>query len=114
MYDYEKLPENLQGGMRRYVEQGIKPGHFLTGVLENNLIKAVNYADEDSLKEIVNIVNWVHWEIPMGLWGNEESVETHMHTCTIQDEEYVYSDLTPMKKAVTVVAEEVFGDVHSV
>lgn len=70
MYNYETLPEGLQGGMQRYLEQGIMPGHFLTAVLKNNLFEAVMRADADNLKELPNIVKWIHWEVPSGSHGS--------------------------------------------
>jgi len=74
MVNYEKLPDNLQGGMERYIEDGILPGHFLTAVLENNLFNAVMRADANNLKEIPNIVKWLHWEIPSASHGSKENV----------------------------------------
>ncbi len=75
MDDYEKLPKSLQGGMQRYIEDGILPGHFLTAVLENNLFSAVMRADVNNLKELPNIVRWMHWEIPSAAHGSEVTVK---------------------------------------
>ena len=75
MYNYETLPEGLQGGMQRYLEQGIMPGHFLTAVLKNNLFEAVMRADADNLKELPNIVKWIHWEIPSSSHGSDITVK---------------------------------------
>jgi len=41
MLDYSVLPENLQGGMKLYLERGIKPGSFLTACLANDLVGAL-------------------------------------------------------------------------
>jgi len=62
MCDYSTLPEGLQGGMQRYLEHGILPGHFLTAVLKNNLFDAVMRADANNLKELPSIVRWIHNE----------------------------------------------------
>ena len=70
MYNYNTLPTALQGGMKRYIEDGIAPGHFLTAVLKNNLFDAVMRADADNLKELPNIVKWIHCEIPSGSHGS--------------------------------------------
>ena len=70
MYNYNTLPTALQGGMKRYIEDGIAPGHFLTAVLKNNLFEAVMRADADNLKELPNIVKWMHWEIPSNAHGS--------------------------------------------
>ena len=74
MVSYEKLPVNLQGGMKRYIEDGILPGHFLTAVLENNLMNAVIRADSNNLTEIPNIVKWLHWEMPPASHGSRKNV----------------------------------------
>jgi len=70
MYNYNTLPTALQGGMKRYIEDGIAPGHFLTAVLKNDLFEAVMRADADNLKELPNIVKWMHWEIPSNAHGS--------------------------------------------
>ena len=75
MQDYSKLPEGLQDGMRRYVEDSISPGSFLRAVLENNLFSAVFRADDNNIKHLTEIVRWVYWEIPMLAWGSPEDVD---------------------------------------
>ena len=75
MYNYNTLPTALQGGMKRYIEDGISAGHFLTAVLENDLFSAVMRADADNLKELPNIVKWIYWEIPAEACGSETIVK---------------------------------------
>lgn len=48
--DYAIFPDLMQGAIRRYVENNIKPGDFLTAVLCNDLRTAVIRADETNLK----------------------------------------------------------------
>lgn len=74
MLKYEKLPEGLQSGMRLYVEQGILPGDFLLGVLENNLVRAVSHADSHNAPRLREIVEWVYWELPSPAWGSPDKV----------------------------------------
>lgn len=74
MYDYSELPEGLQGGMQRYIEQGIQAGHFLTAVLSNDLFGAVNRADGNNLPRLQEIVHWIYNEAPNGCWGSSEKV----------------------------------------
>lgn len=40
-----KLPEYMQGAVRRYLFEGVPPGDFLTAVLENDLGEACARAD---------------------------------------------------------------------
>ena len=72
---YEKLPEHLQGGMRRYIENGIGAGHFLTAVLSNDLFGAVSHADPKSLEALSDIVKWLYNEAPSTCWGSKERVQ---------------------------------------
>lgn len=74
MYDYSKLPEGLQDGMKLYIEEGIRAGGFLTACLENDLVGAVNKADPDNLPRLQEIVRWIFWEIPHDCWGSPERV----------------------------------------
>lgn len=74
MYTYTKLPQGLRDGMRRYVDDGRLPGHFLTAVLKNNLREAVMRADPANLNDLPNIVRWIHWELPGEAHGSAEDV----------------------------------------
>ncbi len=68
--DYSKLPETLQGGMQRWVEDGILPGHFLRAVIANDLREAVIQADEFNRLKLVEIVSWFWNECPSEAWGS--------------------------------------------
>ena len=72
---YDKLPEHLQGGMKRYIESGIGAGHFLTAVLSNDLFGAVSYADPKSLEALPDIVRWIYNEVPSASWGSPKKVQ---------------------------------------
>jgi len=74
MYNYAKLPEELQAGMQRYVEEGIPTGHFLGAVLSNDLYGAVSRADSTNIKLIPEIVRWIYNEVPIGCWGSVSRV----------------------------------------
>ncbi len=81
MLNYNRLPEALRGGMRRYVEDGIRPGHFLTAVLENDLVNAFSCADESNTARMKEIVSFLYNELPMrsyGVWGSPEAVSKYM------------------------------------
>ena len=69
-YDKERepaggfLPYHLRGGMRRWIEDGIQPGSFLTAVLEGELFEAVIHADEQASAALAEIVRWCYEELP--------------------------------------------------
>jgi len=85
VYDYSGLPEGLRNGMKRYVEDGIRPGGFLTACLENNLTGAVNRADATNLPRLQDIVRWLYNEAPGSCWGSVDQVHAWM------DSEYMAS-----------------------
>ena len=85
MYDYQLLPERLQGGVQRYIEDGIKPGDFLTAVITNNLKETVYRADDDMIKIIPQIVFWFYNEAPYECWGSEDNMWKWIQT---KDTEY--------------------------
>lgn len=68
MTDYSSLPPHMQGGMRRYIEDRIPPGSFLTAVLSNDLVSAAAKAD--------HINKTLLWEYAYFLW-NEAPPECH-------------------------------------
>ncbi len=43
--DYSPLPEHMQDGMRRYIENGIEGGSFMMAVLCNDLMGAIVVVD---------------------------------------------------------------------
>ena len=73
--NYAGLPEGLQGGMKRYVEDGIQAGHFLTAVLSNDLLGAVSRADSINIKLIPDVVRWIYNEAPINSNGSEVKVQ---------------------------------------
>jgi hypothetical protein len=74
MVNYDRLPENLRGGMRRYIEHGIKPGDFLTAVLEDSLTRAFGQADSRNQARMFEIASWMYNECPP-LWGSAQKVK---------------------------------------
>jgi hypothetical protein len=75
MVHYRLLPVSLQEGMRRYIEFGVRPGSFLNSCLENNLASAISRADDDNLRGISRVVNFLLYEAPAGSWGSEAAVQ---------------------------------------
>ena len=62
--NYERLPLHLQGGVQRYIEQGVPPGDFLTAVITNDLLLATSHADDTSLAALRDIVRFFYNEPP--------------------------------------------------
>ena len=66
-------PETKEG-IDRYVNDHIPTGSFLEAVLCNNLKEAIGRADSENLRDIVEIVQYCHWEIPSVCWGSPKKV----------------------------------------
>lgn len=72
---YDNVPDRTIEGLRKYVEEGIPPGHFMEAVLENNLRKALANADSHNLAAIKEIGLLVWNKCPMACWGTRRDVE---------------------------------------
>ena len=57
-----------------YVSHGAPPGGFVLSVLRNNLISAVCTADEENLRDLVEIVKYAYNELPGNCWGSPSAV----------------------------------------
>jgi hypothetical protein len=61
--------------MRRYLEQGILPGDFLRAVLRNDLVNAMERADDECAAAMRDIAQFLELEVPYLAWGSEEKVQ---------------------------------------
>ena len=69
------IPERMMGGITRYVEQGIPPGHFLSAVISNDLSEAVSRADEENIKNLPAYIGYLYNEVPSSCWGSPEKMK---------------------------------------
>lgn len=74
IHDMQGVPEHLRDGLLRYIEHGISPGHFLTAVLENDLMGAVGRADSESARGLVGLCTYLYNDAPSGCHGSPEKV----------------------------------------
>ena len=72
--DYADVPVHIRMPMARYIINGDNGGDFVTSVFENNLTKAIFYADSECNKSIRDICSWVHNVAPVDCWGSREDV----------------------------------------
>ena len=73
------IDKNIKDSLSRYVEQGIKPGSFLTAVLENDLMEAMGRADAINRYNLYDICTYIYNELPGRMWGNPEKVKNHLN-----------------------------------
>jgi hypothetical protein len=69
------MKETTRAGIMRYVEHGVPPGDFLTAVLSNDLMGAMGRADEENQRDLLEICQFVHMEIPGVCHGSLEKMK---------------------------------------
>ena len=72
MYQFQEfyIPERMMGGIRRYIEHGIKPGDFLCAVIDNDLALACGRADNENQKNIPAYPAYFYNEAPRACYGD--------------------------------------------
>ena len=70
-----ELPPRMFGGVKRYLVNGLAPGHFLTAVLSNDMAEAVNRADDQNVNLLPQYMKFFYNCVPGGCWGTPEKVE---------------------------------------
>ncbi len=68
------VPAHLADGLARFVVLGIKPGHFLSAVLANDLAGAFGRGDETALAALRNIMRYLENDAPAACWGTKAKV----------------------------------------
>lgn len=69
------VPDRMVSGIENWVLYGIKPGGFLTAILENDLRAACEYADEENLKNIPAFISYLYNAAPASCWGSIANVK---------------------------------------
>ena len=67
------------GALKRYIEDGRKPGRFLCALITNNLREAVIRADNTNKHLLREWVNWFQWEVPHNCWGSADAMAAWMN-----------------------------------
>lgn len=76
----QPFPEHVREGLSLFLGAGIKPGSYLTAVLESNLLEAVRRADLHSEAATFAIVRWLVSMAPAVAWGNRTQVNFWIET----------------------------------
>jgi len=77
--NYATAPnQKMVPAIKRYVENRIEPGHFLTALFSNDLMRTFARADETNEPLIRQWVQWVHNEMPGHMAGSREKVEAYL------------------------------------
>ena len=70
------LPDYMLGGVKRYLENGLEPGHFLTAVITNDLNGAFARADETNQRCMFEWVKFFYNCVPGGCHGSPERLNS--------------------------------------
>lgn len=74
--DYSKVPvEYMADGVRRYIEDGVPPGGFLSALFSNDLKLSFGRADDNNIAAMRQWVNFVYWEMPRESQGSPALVK---------------------------------------
>jgi len=65
----------LHRSLERYVKYRIPTGGFLRAVLTNDLMCAIETADEDNLRDIREICMYITNNLPVACYGSEDAVK---------------------------------------
>jgi len=75
MFDNENFCALPQGGaLRRYIEQGYPTNHFLTAVLQNDLMEALARADDENFNALEAYCAWLRTYAPTASHGSPDKV----------------------------------------
>lgn len=67
------IRDDMMGAIRRYIDHGINPGHFLSAVIDNDLKEAVGRADDENLENLPAFVSYFYNEAPSPCWGSPQN-----------------------------------------
>ncbi len=74
-YHYFLVSDDILAAINRYALHHERRGHFLTAVLENDLLEAFGRADPENEKVLHQIVVYCYNEIPSSSWGSKDKVK---------------------------------------
>lgn len=72
--NWSLIPKHCRNGMIRWIMYGTEPGNFLGAVLENDLRRAVERADDINRASLANYVTFLFNYAPLPCWGSPEKV----------------------------------------
>jgi len=78
--EYKDIPQGVYDSMVRYVVNHLLPGSFLKAVIENDLMQAIAYADDDSLRSMRAISKFFWNHTPNDCWGSTERFKAHIES----------------------------------
>ena len=74
------IPARMMPVIRRYIEEGIETGDFLTAVITNNFSEACARADDENLENLPAYAAFFYNEAPERCYGSVEKMQSWMAT----------------------------------
>lgn len=66
------VPDHMLNRMIAYAERGEPVGHFLSAVIDNDLMEACGRADHENAANLPAFVGWFYNECPSSAYGSRE------------------------------------------
>ena len=76
------IPEHMMLAIRRYIDDRVHPGDFLSAVIENDLREAVGRADDDNIRILPAYVAYLYNEAPGPCWGSTANMYSWLAGCS--------------------------------
>jgi len=73
-FDYTQIPQGSMTALGLYIDRRVKPGDFLTAVLENDLMRACSHADHINIDLLPVYAAYLYNEAPYGCYGSPKAV----------------------------------------
>lgn len=86
--DYSIIPVHCRESMRAYIENGQPVGDFLRAVLENDMVRAFNRADDINANSMLQYAKFLYWA-PRICWGSREKVDAWIERGGLCGDEHV-------------------------
>ena len=80
------IPEYMRPGVLRWIAGGIRPGNFLSAVLENDLMGAYGRADSTNVACMEDYVTFLYNYVPSDCYGSVEEVNEWKGLCIKEED----------------------------
>lgn len=74
------IPNHMIEGLQRYIRNRIHPGDFLSAVINNNLRRAAERADDINARIITAYVAYLYNHAPSNSWGYAGALDKWINT----------------------------------
>lgn len=82
MYRFQEfyIPDRMMPGIKRYIEEKVQPGDFLTAVIQNDLSEACAKADDENMRNLPAYMAYFYNQAPSACWGSKEKMKAWLES----------------------------------